>query len=131
MDRPSSLVLMDAAPPYNTTTVLDNFYGRQFNSINDVVIHSDGSIWFTDPTYGYEGGFRPTPDLPSQIYRYDPATGSVRVVADGFGRPNRIAFSPDEKIVYVTDTESFHGNGTSVPSQASTVYAFDVQDISG
>ncbi|KAI9376176.1 hypothetical protein BJX61DRAFT_539038 [Aspergillus egyptiacus] len=130
MDVPSALVLMSAAPPYNTTTILDSFYGRQFNSINDVVIHSDGSIWFTDPTYGYESGIRPAPELPSQVYRFDPATGSLRVVADGFSRPNGIAFSPDESVLYVTDTQAFNGNGSMSLNQAATVYAFDVQSYS-
>ncbi|KAK7730570.1 hypothetical protein SLS53_008960 [Cytospora paraplurivora] len=125
------LVYMDAHPPYRTRNLVNSFHGRLFNSVNDVVVHSDGSIWFTDPTYGYEQGYRPKPELPSQVYRFDPAggvggKGSIRVVADGFGRPNGICFSPDEKAVYITDTDWQHGDGTRDFTRASTIYAFDV-----
>ncbi|KAG5912665.1 hypothetical protein E4U42_002019, partial [Claviceps africana] len=81
--------------------------------VNDVVVHSDGSIWFTDPIYGFDAGFRSRPRLPRQVYRFDPARGSVRAVADGFGRPNGICFSPDERIVYVTVTDWIHRDGTT------------------
>jgi hypothetical protein len=121
LDRPSSLIHMETEAPYQCTTILDSFYGRQFNSINDVVIHSDGSIWFTDPIYGFKQGYRPTPDLPVQVYRYDPIAKSVRVVADGFGRPNGISFSPDEKVVYVTDTDAVQGDGSVDWSRAATM----------
>ncbi|KAG6362620.1 hypothetical protein INS49_007712 [Diaporthe citri] len=104
--------------------------------VNDVVVHSDGSIWFTDPIYGYEQGIRPQPVLPSQVYRFDPkggvgGKGSVRALADGFGRPNGICFSPDELTVYVTDTDWIHGDGTTDLTRASTIYAFDVANYSG
>ncbi|KAJ5815181.1 hypothetical protein N7474_006958 [Penicillium riverlandense] len=125
-DRLSSLILMELNAPYKCVTIVDSFYGRQFNSINDVVVHSDGSIWFTDPIYGYEQQFRPAPQLPNQVYRYEPETQSIRVMADGFGRPNGISFSPDERIVYITDTDHAHGDGTIDLSRASTIYAFDV-----
>ncbi len=92
--------------------MVTNFYGRDFNSVNDVVVAKDGCVWFTDPCYGYEQGFRQKPQLPNQVYRYNPKSGDLRVVADGFGRPNGIAFSPDESIVYITDTDRIHGDGT-------------------
>ena len=80
-------------------------YRRPFNFVNDVVVRSDGSIWFMDPIYGFEQGYRPKPQLPKKIYRYEPRIDSIRAVADWFGRPNGICFSPDEKIVYITDTD--------------------------
>ncbi|KAJ5657128.1 uncharacterized protein N7484_000777 [Penicillium longicatenatum] len=126
MKKPSSLIFMKPDAPYECVTLLDSFYGREFNSINDVVVQSDGSIWFTDPIYGYEQKFRPRPQLPDQVYRFDPNTGSVRVMADGFGRPNGISLSPDEKIVYITDTDLIHGDGTVDKSRPSTIYAFDI-----
>ncbi|KAI9844818.1 MAG: Thymidylate synthase [Sclerophora amabilis] len=127
MTEPSALIHMAAQSPYDTRTVLSNFDGRPFNSLNDVVVHpSDGSIWFTDPIYGSEQGFRPKPQLPNQVYRFDPKSGNVRVVADGFGRPNGISFSPDQKTVYITDTDAIHGDGTVDESRAATIYAFDV-----
>ncbi|KAL3455922.1 protein AkeP [Aspergillus heterothallicus] len=134
LETPSALVYMEASAPYNSTVILDGFHGRRFNSVNDVVVHSDGSIWFTDPAYGHEQGFRPRPELPAQVYRFDPATGAIRVVADGLGKPNGISFSPDEKIVYVTDTDMLHGKGDGVDvdlTRAATIYAFDVKYYSG
>lgn len=126
---PSVLVYMDSRPPYATQTLARSFHGRAFNSVNDVVVHSDGSVWFTDPTYGFEQGYRPKPTLPCQVYRLvpgkdaaDPEKGSsIRAVADGFGRPNGICFSPDEKVVYVTDTDWIHGDGTTDDSRPSTM----------
>ncbi|KAK2017800.1 calcium-dependent phosphotriesterase [Colletotrichum eremochloae] len=131
MDAPGGLVFMEAEPPYQTRMLVSSFHGRAFNSVNDVVVHSDGSLWFTDPIYGYEQGIRPSPQLPNQVYRYDPIHGSIRAMADGFGRPNGICFSPDEKIVYVTDTDWIHGDGSTDLTRASTIYAFDVVSYSG
>jgi gluconolactonase len=69
--------------------ILDNFFGRQFNSLNDASINPhNGEIYFTDPTYGYVQDFRPPPGLPKQVWRFDPSTGAVRVAADGFNMPN-------------------------------------------
>ncbi|CAK7210029.1 hypothetical protein SBRCBS47491_000632 [Sporothrix bragantina] len=104
-----------------------SFYGRPFNSVNDVVVsQKDGAVWFTDPNYGHEQGIRPQPSLPNQVYRFDPATNHIRAMAYGFGQPNGICFSPDESTVYITDTDWIHGNGTTDPARASTIYAFDV-----
>lgn len=97
---------------YRSDLLVTGFHKRPFNSVNDIVIHSDGSIWFTDPIYGSEQGIRPPPQLPNQVYRFDPKTRGIRAVADGFGRPNGICFSPDEEICYVTDTDWIHGDGT-------------------
>lgn len=134
--EPSGLVWMGARAPYQTRTVVSSFHGRAFNSVNDVVVHSDGSVWFTDPIYGFEQKIRPGPQLPCQVYRFYPGggadgEGSIRVVADGFGRPNGICFSPDEKTVYVTDTDWIHGDGSTDLTRASTIYAFDVASYAG
>ncbi|KAL3479967.1 hypothetical protein BJX99DRAFT_55436 [Aspergillus californicus] len=131
MDAPSGLYYMSTTPPYTTTVLKSDFHGRPFNSVNDVVIHSDGTIWFTDPIYGYEQGYRPPPRLPNQVYRFDPVDGSIRAVADGFGRPNGICFSPDEAVVYVTDTDWMHGDGTTDDTRVSSIYAFDVVQYHG
>ena len=120
--EPGGLVLMESRPPYKTETLVDGFHGRLFNSVNDVVVHTDGSIWFTDPIYGFEQGFRKEPQLPCQVYRFEPDTGAIRVVADGFGRPNGISFSPDEQTVYITDTDWIHGDGSMDLTRASTMY---------
>ena len=123
---PGGLIYMSRRAPYSTETILSNYHGRWFNSVNDVVVHSDGSIWFTDPTYGFEQEFRPEPELPCQVYRYDPGsgTGDLRVVADGFGKPNGICFSPDETTVYITDTNAIKcadGKGIYRPDKQSTM----------
>lgn len=120
-DKASGLYAMSSKAPYSVTPVLLDFYGRPFNSVNDVVIHSDGSIWFTDPSYGFEQGYRPRPSLPSQVYRYDPRNKSIRAVADGFGHPNGLCFSPDEKTMYITDTDRQHGSGVVNDSNPSTM----------
>jgi gluconolactonase len=107
---------------HSSTLLLTSFHGRPFNSPNDVVVHSDGSIWFTDPIYGWEQGIRPRPRLPNQVYRFDPAAGDVRAMADGFGRPNGICFSPDERTCYVTDTDWIHGDGSREDMRVSNMY---------
>jgi gluconolactonase len=96
-----------------TVTVLaDRFEGRRFNAPNDLVERSDGSIWFTDPIYGidtdYEGGVQEPEQGGSHVYRIDPATGSVVRVANDFRQPNGLAFSPDERTLYVVDSGRTH-----------------------
>ncbi|CAK7212908.1 hypothetical protein SBRCBS47491_001623 [Sporothrix bragantina] len=139
MTQPSGLFAMETKPPYNAREVITTFLGRPFNSVNDVVVQRDsGRIWFTDPSYGHEQGYRPRPRLPSQVYCYVPDTDTIRAVADGFGHPNGLCFSPDEKILYLTDTDWIHGDGTTDDSHVSSIvqllmnrYAFDVVYYSG
>jgi gluconolactonase len=87
--------------------LVDQHAGRRLNSPNDVVVHSDGSIWFTDPLYGiqsdYEGG-RQRSEQPAALYRFDPRAGQIHIVADDFDGPNGLAFSPDETRLYVAET---------------------------
>ncbi|KJZ77632.1 hypothetical protein HIM_02809 [Hirsutella minnesotensis 3608] len=127
-DQTSSggLVFMQPTPPYNTRLLVGEFEGQPFNSPNDVVAHKDGSLWFTDPLYGSEQGIRPPPKIPQQVYRFDPKTNSTRVVADGFGRPNGISFSPDQQILYVSDTDFIHGDGSTDENRARAIFAFDI-----
>jgi gluconolactonase len=89
------------------TTVADKFEGRRLNSPNDIVVHPDGGIWFTDPTYGINGnyeGFKAESENKPAVYRVDPKTGQVAKVADDVGQPNGLCFSPDYKRLYVADT---------------------------
>ncbi|KAI9057698.1 D-lactonohydrolase-like protein [Trametes sanguinea] len=124
---PPSVALVNPNPPHNTTVLLDNFFGRQFNSLNDIKIRpGTNRLFFTDVTYGFLNHFRPLPLLPNQVYRLDPDTKVVRVVADGFDRCNGIAFSHDGKTAFVSDTGAnagFLGNNQTEPA---TIYAFDV-----
>lgn len=95
----------------SVTTLADSADGKRLNSPNDAVVRRDGSIWFTDPPYGigsdYEG-FQAEPETGCHVYRIDPASGEIRVVADDFNRPNGLAFSLDETKLYVADTPEKH-----------------------
>lgn len=91
-----------------TITVLaSHYHGKRLNSPNDIVCKSDGSIWFSDPPYGintdYEGG-KQLSELPPALYRLDPVTGDLSVAAADFEGPNGLAFSPDERLLYVAET---------------------------
>jgi gluconolactonase len=96
-----------------TLTVLASLFGgKRFNSPNDLVVKSDGSIWFTDPSYGidshYEGDAGPSEIGKCHVYRLDPTTKAVEAVATDFVMPNGIAFSPDEKFLYIADSGVTH-----------------------
>ena len=111
-----------------TLTVLaDRYQGKRLNSPNDVVVKSDGSIWFTDPSYGidhdYEG-LRQDRELDGcHVYRVDPDTAEVTRVADDFARPNGLAFSPDESRLYIADSGRTHD-----PDGPHHIRGFDVHD---
>ncbi len=109
-----------------TSTIVDAWHGLRLNSPNDVVVKSDGTIWFTDPAYGYLQGFRPSPQVGDFVYRCDPVTGSLSVVADSFSKPNGIAFSPDESVLYVTDSGANQEPGTYHVNLPHHVIAYDV-----
>lgn len=91
------------------TVICDRFEGKRLNSPNDVVVKSDGSIWFTDPAFGILGfyeGHLDTSELPLNVYRVDPHSSEAMVVADGIDAPNGLAFSPDEKKLYIVESRS-------------------------
>jgi gluconolactonase len=94
------------------TVLADRYRGKRFNSPNDVVEQADGSVWFTDPSYGidtdYEGIQAESEIGACLVYRVDPASGEVRVVADDFVRPNGLAFSLDERQLYIVDSRRKH-----------------------
>lgn len=95
-----------------TTILASHVDGRRLNSPNDVVVKSDDSVWFTDPTYGidseYEGSASPSETDGSHVYRIDPRDGRVHAVARDFHKPNGLAFSPDESLLYIADTGATH-----------------------
>ncbi|WP_221774143.1 SMP-30/gluconolactonase/LRE family protein [Novosphingobium flavum] len=90
------------------TVLAERWEGKRFSSPNDVAVAPDGSIWFTDPTYGLDGdyeGVKGTREQPGNyVYRIDPTSGAVTKVGDGFDQPNGIAFSPDGRTFYVVDS---------------------------
>ncbi|MFA3917399.1 SMP-30/gluconolactonase/LRE family protein [Ruegeria hyattellae] len=99
----------------SVTVIADRYQGKRLNSPNDVVVKSDGSIWFTDPSYGilmdYEGARAESEIGACHVYRVDPGTGEVRIVADDYDKPNGLAFSPDESLLYIADTGITHTPG--------------------
>ncbi|HYI70952.1 MAG TPA: SMP-30/gluconolactonase/LRE family protein [Skermanella sp.] len=103
------------------TVLMDSFDGKRLNSPNDVVVKSDGSIWFSDPPFGilsdYEG-HKAEPELPSNLYRFDPATGQATVLDGEIAGPNGLAFSPDETKLYVVESRT----------SPRTILAYDVVD---
>ena len=115
---PARISLVDRATGA-AETVVDGWGGLPLNSPNDVVVKRDGTVWFTDPSYGFLQGFRPAPALGDFVYRHDPRTGETTVVAEGFDKPNGLAFSPDERVLYVGDSGREHAP-RSRPSTSST-----------
>jgi gluconolactonase len=113
-------------PDGRHTVIAERYNGRRLNSPNDVVVKSDGSIWFTDPTYGilsdYEGYKAEMEQEGCYVYCVDPS-GGIRVVADDFVKPNGLAFSPDEKTLYVADS-----GFSRDPDAPHHIRAFDVSD---
>ena len=104
------------------TTLLESVNGKRLNSPNDVVVHSDGSVWFTDPVFGISGyyeGEKADAELPAAVWRIDGQTGQATMVADDIEGPNGLAFSPDESILYVVASRA-HPN--------RLIRAFDVVD---
>ena len=115
VDRKGRLVTCEQAPHRiarteadgTITPLVDRIDGRRFNSPNDIVVASDGAIWFTDPSYGKAKDRGDGPDVEGcHAYRFDPATGVVRQMTDDFVMPNGLAFSPDESLLYIVDTGS-------------------------
>lgn len=94
------------------TIVASHFEGKRLNSPNDVVVKSDGTVWFTDPTYGIDGNYegdKASGEIDgSYVFRADSQTGSVVAVATDFVKPNGLAFSPDESLLYIADTGATH-----------------------
>ncbi|MGL5734582.1 MAG: SMP-30/gluconolactonase/LRE family protein, partial [Beijerinckiaceae bacterium] len=107
------------------TVIADRWQGKRFNSPNDLVVKSDGTIWFTDPDYGirmdYEGERAESEIGKCCVYRFDPATGKVDIATDALERPNGLAFSRDESILYIADTGVSHR-----PDGPRHIRAFDV-----
>lgn len=107
------------------TTLVDRFEGKRLNSPNDVVEKSDRTIWFSDPTYGidseYEGDAAPSEIDASNVYRLDLETGAMTAVVTDLLKPNGLAFSPDERILYVADTGQTHE-----PDRPAVIVAYDV-----
>ncbi len=110
------------------TTIVDRFEGKRLNSPNDIVVASDGAIWFTDPPYGIlddNEGYKADSELGGCfVFRLDRVTGELAVMSDDLVHPNGLAFSPDEKTLYVSDTSI-----ARIPGGNHHIMAFDVVDL--
>ena len=111
------------------TVLADRFEGKRLNSPNDVVVKSDGTIWFSDPPYGiqtdYEGG-RQDQQLAARVYRLDPRSGALSVVTDDFEGPNGLCFSPDERRLYIVETGRLFAD-----DPVRHIRVFDVDEAGG
>jgi gluconolactonase len=114
-------------PDGSITVLVSHYQGKRLNSPNDAVVKSDGTIWFTDPPYGilsdYEGHKAESELGACYVFRFDPASGELAVVIDDMVKPNGIAFSRDEKTLYVSDTAGSHD-----PNAAHHIRAYEVQN---
>jgi gluconolactonase len=114
-------------PDGSITVIADSYEGMRLNSPNDVVVKSDGTIWFTDPTYGimsdYEGHKADPEQAGCFVYRVDPTAGDITVVANDFVKPNGLAFSPDESRLFIADSGLSHD-----PKGPHHIRQFEVTD---
>ncbi|MCB8876617.1 SMP-30/gluconolactonase/LRE family protein [Acidisoma silvae] len=115
------------------TNLVDNFQGKRLNSPNDAIVKSDGSIWFTDPTYGidteYEGDAAESEIGSSDVYRLDPETGEMTMVVSDLLKPNGLAFSPKEDLLYIADT-GFSHDPLCTPKIVTYTVATDGRSVS-
>ncbi|HEY9599997.1 MAG TPA: SMP-30/gluconolactonase/LRE family protein [Allocoleopsis sp.] len=109
------------------TVLVDRYQGKRLNSPNDLVVKRDGTIWFTDPPYGINEpgqGYGGEQELPgSYVFRFDPATGELDPVVTDMLRPNGLGFSPDESLLYVSDSASYN-----MPGAAHHIRVYEVVD---
>jgi gluconolactonase len=126
--EPAAIGRLNPKNPDDYEKLVEEWFGLPFNSPNDIVVKSDGSIWFTDPCYGFFQGFKDKPLLGSFVYRFDPVSRSLSVVADCFNRPNGLAFSPCEEFLYINDSGALQGSGPYHPDLPHDIWAFDVTD---
>ncbi len=125
--RPATISRLCAATKA-VETLVDGWRGLPLNSPNDVVVKSDGTLWFTDPSYGHLHGFKPEPQLGDYVYRYDTRADRLSVVAEGLDKPNGLAFSPDERVLYVGDSGANQEAGSYYAERPHHIRAFDVRD---
>ena len=97
--------------------LVSSYYGTDFNSVQDVAAGSDGVLWFTDSDLGYQNDFRPPPQLPNRIYRYDATHGDLRAVAGDIANPSGLTVSKDQTRLYVSDYSARHSTGDLEPAR--------------
>src|SRR5262249_20595665 len=108
-------------------TLVGFYHEKPLNSPNDLVVKSDATVWFTDPAYG-SLQFPQESYLPNNVYRFDPRSNELQAVITNLKMPNAIAFSVDEKILYVIDSAAIQAPRTHYEKQPHAIYAFDVSE---
>ena len=114
------------SPDAQAPSLVDRYQGKPLNSPNDLVVKSDGTVWFTDPTYGSLQFPPQTAQLPSNVYRYDPAGKQLTVVEPDLMMPNGIAFGPGEKTLYIIDSGAIQGPRTYFSYLPHRIYVYDM-----
>jgi gluconolactonase len=114
------------SPDAQAPSLVDRYQGKPLNSPNDLVVKSDGTVWFTDPTYGSLQFPPQTVQLPSNVYRYDPAGKQLTVVEPDLMMPNGIAFGPGEKTLYIIDSGAIQGPRTYFSYLPHRIYVYDM-----
>ncbi|KAL8637450.1 MAG: hypothetical protein Q9226_009121 [Calogaya cf. arnoldii] len=119
-----------------STTILNNYFGYYFNTVDDLFVHPNGDIWFTDPDYSWFNKLTDTPpQLPTATYRFRPSTGATSIVEDTLLQPNGIALAPNNQTIYISDTGAVSGpispflpslGATFNATRPRTIYAFDL-----
>ena len=110
-----------------TRLLINNANGQEFNSSNDIVITDDDILLFTDPTYGFEQNFRPKPELGNWVWSVDLQGENLRMIADGFSKPNGLALNKNQDKLLVTDTGYYTGDGQAHPERPRTIYSYALE----
>lgn len=113
-------------PDPQAPTLVDHYQGKRLNSPNDLVVKSDGSVWFSDPSYGSLQFPPQQAELTNNVYRYEPATGKLSAVESSLMMPNGLAFAPGEKKLYIIDSGAIQGPRTYFPYLPHRIYVYDV-----
>ncbi|XP_077981385.1 gluconolactonase-like [Glandiceps talaboti] len=131
-DRKSAGISRTNLTSGEVEVLTDNYYGMSLNSPNDIVVKSDGTVWFTDPSYGFMQSFRPKPEVGDFVYRLDTTehddADRMTVVTDSHNKPNGLAFSPDERYLYITDSGAIQTPGSWHPDFPHHVVRYDIVD---
>jgi len=120
MDTPGAISRIDLADG-TRKVIVDSFEGKPFNSPNKVIQSSDGWIYFSDPDYGANQGFKPEPQLPPAVYAHDPSTGKTHRLTTEIARPHGLALSPDETVLYIGDTDAIDGKHPYDPEKSHSI----------
>lgn len=122
LDTPAAISRIRLSDGHREVLV-DSYDGKHFNSPNKVIEASNGWIYFSDPDYGHNQGFKPAPELPMAVYAFDPQTGETVVLTTDVDRPHGLALSPDETLLYIGDTDAIDGINPYDPNRSKDIWS--------